>query len=180
VGGDCVSFREFNAHKTAIKVVIGLLGFSLSVLSLFKPPEITQMPFIRTALPRSMPQARRKSIVDGVHEALIHAIGMPADELFNLVSPYDPDEFFFDKRFNGIARSDSVIVIEITMRRGRSDAMKRALYARIADNLSSKASISPKDIFIFMHENDYSDWSVGNGVFAMNIVQNPGIDGPSA
>jgi phenylpyruvate tautomerase PptA (4-oxalocrotonate tautomerase family) len=135
-----------------------------------------EMPFIRTTLPRSTPQIERKAIVQGIHDALVAAIGMPQDELFNLVSPYNPDEYFYDSHFNGIARSSSCIVIEITMRRGRSDAMKRALYAAITENLSSKANVSPKDIFIFMHENDYSDWSVGNGVFAMNIVQQRGTD----
>ena len=43
-------------------------------------------------------------------------------------------------------------------------------------NLERSAAVSPKDVFIFMHENDYSDWSVGNGVFAMNITQQRGTD----
>lgn len=132
------------------------------------------MPFIRTALPESTTKDRRKAIVNGIHTALVDAIGMPADELFNLVSAYEPDDFHFDRRFNGMARSDNVIVIEITMRRGRSDAMKRDLYARIAANLGRDADVSPGDVFIFTHENDYSDWSVGNGAFAMAIVQQRG------
>jgi phenylpyruvate tautomerase PptA (4-oxalocrotonate tautomerase family) len=61
------------------------------------------------------------------------------------------------------------------MRRGRSDAMKRELYAQITKNIEP-LGISPKDVFIFVHENDYSDWSVGNGVFAMNLVQQRGND----
>lgn len=101
---------------------------------------------------------------------------MPEDELFNLVQEYEADDFFFSRTFNGIARSDRIVLIEITMRRGRSDAMKRALYASISGKLAENASVSPKDVFIFMHENDYSDWSVGNGVFAMNIAQNRGAD----
>ncbi len=111
-----------------------------------------------------------------IHDALVTAIGMPAEELFNLVSEYDPDEFFYDRMFNGIARSDSLVVVEITMRRGRSDAMKTALYATIAANLAARASVSPRDVFIFTHENDYSDWSVGNGRFAMALVQQRGAD----
>jgi phenylpyruvate tautomerase PptA (4-oxalocrotonate tautomerase family) len=87
------------------------------------------------------------------------------------------EEFFFDRSFNGIARSDNLIVMEITMRRGRSDAMKRALYAAITRNLEAYAAVSPKDVFIFMHENDYSDWSVGTGVFAMATAQQRGTDG---
>jgi phenylpyruvate tautomerase PptA (4-oxalocrotonate tautomerase family) len=101
---------------------------------------------------------------------------MPKDELFNRVTEYGEGEFFYDRGFNGIARSDNLIVVEITMRRGRSDAMKRDLYAAISRNLEESAAVSPRDVFIFMHENDYSDWSVGNGVFAMAIAQQRGTD----
>lgn len=135
------------------------------------------MPFVRTALPYGTEPHRKCSIVQGIHDALVEGIGMPEDELFNLVTEYRDGEFFFDRTFNGIARSESLIVVEITMRRGRSDAMKRALYAAIARNLQANAAVSPKDVFIFMHENDYSDWSVGNGVFAMAIAQQRGTDG---
>ncbi len=135
------------------------------------------MPFVRTAMPRGTEQSRKLRIVQGIHEALVEGIGMPKDELFNLVTEYGDGEFFYDRSFNGIARSESLIVVEITMRRGRSDAMKRDLYAAITRNLEATAAVSPKDVFIFMHENDYSDWSVGNGVFAMAIAQQRGTDG---
>ena len=134
------------------------------------------MPFVRTAVPRGTEQSRKQLIVQGIHEALVEGIGMPKDELFNHVTDYGNGEFFYDRRFNGIARSENLIVVEITMRRGRSDAMKRALYAAITRNLEATAAVSPKDVFIFMHENDYSDWSVGNGVFAMAITQQRGTD----
>ena len=134
------------------------------------------MPFIRTSVKRGTSVARKKSIVEAIHQALIEAINMPADELFNQVSEYDADDFFYSRTFNGIARSDDLVAIEITMRRGRSDAMKKNLYARIADNLERQAAVSPKDVFIFTHENDYSDWSVGNGKFAMEIAQQRGSD----
>ncbi|THF53922.1 tautomerase family protein [Allorhizobium terrae] len=135
------------------------------------------MPFVRTALPQGTDPAHKQKIVQGIHDALVESIGMPQDELFNLVSEYHEGDFFFSRTFNGIARSDKLIVVEITMRRGRSDAMKRALYAAIGQNLETQAGVSPKDVFIFMHENDYSDWSVGNGVFAMAIAQQRGTDG---
>jgi phenylpyruvate tautomerase PptA (4-oxalocrotonate tautomerase family) len=134
------------------------------------------MPFIRTSLRRGTAFDTKQAIVKGIHDALVDAIGMPTDELFNLVHEYKPEDYVYSRSFNSISRSDHAVVIEITMRRGRSDAMKHKLYANIAENLESQASVNRKDIFIFMHENDYSDWSVGNGVFAMNIVQQPGTD----
>ena len=131
------------------------------------------MPFIRTAVHRDTPAAKREAIVMGIHRALVESIGMPEDELFNLVSDHEPGQFFCSRTFNGMHRSDQVVVVEITMRRGRSDAMKRSLYAAIAERLQS-AGVLPADVFIFVHENDYSDWSVGNGRFAMELQQQRG------
>jgi phenylpyruvate tautomerase PptA (4-oxalocrotonate tautomerase family) len=134
------------------------------------------MPFIRTSVRRGTDAATKRHIVESIHDALVQAIGMPDDELFNLVSEYDPEDFHYSRTFNGIARSDRVVVVEITMRRGRSDAMKKALYAAIVTNMAARAGVSPRDVFIFTHENDYSDWSVGNGQFAMALVQQRGSD----
>jgi phenylpyruvate tautomerase PptA (4-oxalocrotonate tautomerase family) len=135
------------------------------------------MPFVHTYVHQSTNAPTRSAIVSAIHDALVSGIGMPADELFNMVHPYDPVNFHYSRSFNGIARSDQLVVVEITMRRGRSDAMKRALYVAVAENISKINGISPRDVFIFMHENDYSDWSVGNGVFAMALVQQRGVDG---
>lgn len=134
------------------------------------------MPIVRTAVKSGTTSEIKEKIVMGIHSALIEGIGMPQDELFNLVQDYDSGDFFYSRSFNGVARSDNVVVVEITMRRGRSDAMKTALYAAITKNLEQDAQVRPKDVLIFMHENDHSDWSVGNGKFAMKIVQQPGDD----
>jgi len=131
------------------------------------------MPFIRTEVPDSMPFERRQKVAMGIHQALVDSIGMPADEFFNRISSYSPQDFFYSRTFNGMRRSDQAVVVEITLRRGRSDAMKKALYAQIARELAA-ADVAPDDVFIFMHENDYSDWSVGQGRFAMALVQQPG------
>ena len=132
------------------------------------------MPFVRTSVHHNSSPEQRQGIVDGIHQALVDSIGMPEDELFNLVGGYDAQQFFFNRSFNGMARSEQPVVVEITMRRGRSDAMKRDLYTRIARNLQANAGVAPDDVFIFTHENDYSDWSVGGGKFAMALVQQPG------
>ncbi len=132
------------------------------------------MPFVHTYLPQSTSTSQRDAAVQGIHRALVEGIGMPEDELFNMVHPYAPGQFAFSRSFNGVARSDAVVVVEITMRRGRSDAMKKALYAAIAVIGLVGAGGAPADVFIFMHENDYSDWSVGHGRFAMGLVQQVG------
>ena len=134
------------------------------------------MPFVRTSVHKDISQQQRQCIVDGIHQALVDSIGMPSDELFNMLAEYESSQFWCSRTFNGIARSNRVVVVEITLRRGRSDAMKRELYANVARNLELNAGVSPKDVFIFMHENDYSDWSVGEMKFAMALAQQRGVD----
>ena len=107
------------------------------------------MPFIRTNIPQDTSPATREAIVQGIHQALIDSIGMPPDELFNMVAGYAPGDFSYSRTFNRVSRSDRVVVIEITLRRGRSDAMKRDLYAAIARNLQATAGVDPADVFIF-------------------------------
>jgi len=134
------------------------------------------MPFVRTSVPHGTTADKKQRIAMAIHEGLVSAISMPQDELFNQICEYNKNDFFYSKSFNGISRSENFIAVEITMRRGRSDAMKRNLYADIVKNISETAHIDPRDVFIFLHENDYSDWSVGNGVFAMTLTQQRGID----
>ena len=129
------------------------------------------MPFIHTQVPSIMQKSQIERVVHGIHNALVSAIGMPTDELFNRVHRYQPDEFWFSKTFNGVQRSEQVVVVEITLRRGRSDAMKRDLCALVAQNLERDANIRPADVMVFCHENDHSDWSVGHGQMAMALVQ---------
>ena len=146
----------------------------MDVLSLTK--QGIYMPFVHTYVHQNTSTERREAVANAIHRGLISGIGMPEDELFNMVHSYEPSHFHYSRSFNGIARSDHLTVIEITMRRGRSDAMKRALYADIAENLYRLGGMTKQDVFIFMHENDYSDWSVGNGQFAMALVQQRGAD----
>jgi phenylpyruvate tautomerase PptA (4-oxalocrotonate tautomerase family) len=134
------------------------------------------MPIVKTEVPAGTPQGRKALIVEAIHQGLVEAIGMPQDELFNRVSEYQPHDFFYSRSFNGIKRSDAVIMIEISLRRGRSDAMKRDLYQAIVQKLQAATNTDPRDVIIYMHENDYSDWSMGNGKFAMALAQQRGSD----
>lgn len=59
----------------------------------------------------------------------------------------------------------------------RSGALKRALCAATAHQLQDMAGVAPADVFIFLHENDCSDGSVGHGRSAMALVQQVGTAG---
>lgn len=127
------------------------------------------MPFTRISIPAGTSPAHKAAVARGVHEAMVAAIGIPGDDFFQLLSEYRPGDFLFDRGFLGVQRSDALVVVQITLRRGRSDAMKRDLYARIAARLERAAGVRPQDVFVYLAENDFSDWSVGGGRMSMEI-----------
>jgi phenylpyruvate tautomerase PptA (4-oxalocrotonate tautomerase family) len=129
------------------------------------------MPFVHTRVHKDFTALKRKRIVDGVHLALVDSIGMPADEMFNLVTEYQPGQFWCNRTLNGTSRSDRVVIVEITLQCGRDDAMKRELYAAITRNLENHAEMPPQDIFVFIRENDYSGWAEDEGKFTMALAQ---------
>lgn len=128
------------------------------------------MPFTRIAIPAGTSPTQKAAIARAVHDAMVATIGIPDDDFFQLLSEYPPGDFHFDRGFLGFERSDGLIVVQITLRRGRSDAIKRDLYARIASALHEAAGIRPDDVFIYLSENDYSDWSLGGGKMCMELA----------
>ncbi len=134
------------------------------------------MPFTRVSVKAGTSIEQKHAIAKGVHQAMVDNIGIPQDDFFQLMSEYKPEDFFFDRNFLGVSRSSELVVVQITLRRGRSDAMKQNLFAGITENLRNNAGIRPQDVFIYLNENDFSDWSVGNGQMSMIISQQKSID----
>lgn len=132
------------------------------------------MPFTRVAIPAGMSPAQRTAIAHAVHDAMVATILIPEDDFFQMLSDYQPGDFHFDRAFLGYPRTDRMVVVQITLRRGRSDAMKRELYERIAVNLARAADIRREDVFVYLVENDFSDWSVGGGRMSMALQMQTG------
>jgi phenylpyruvate tautomerase PptA (4-oxalocrotonate tautomerase family) len=121
------------------------------------------MPTSRIALRRGKSAEYRRAISDAVHKALVEVIGIPAEDQFHLIDEYDADNFIYHPSFLDITRTDDLVIINITLRGGRSRQMRVALHKKIADLLAEKPGINPGNVFIYLVENDYADWSVGNG-----------------
>jgi phenylpyruvate tautomerase PptA (4-oxalocrotonate tautomerase family) len=123
------------------------------------------VPFVRIDALRA-DQARLDGLGRAVHEALIDAIGIPADDLFQVLTSHDgtTGRFRYDPDYLGVHRDDDVVYVDITMRSGRTDDQKKALYARIAELAGKYTGIQPRDMFVVIHENQFADWSFGEGV----------------
>jgi hypothetical protein len=72
-------------------------------------------------------------------------------------------ELVYDPDYLGIARSDCVALIQITLSIGRSLGQKRLLYRCIADRLA-ESSVRGEDVWVNLVEVPRENWSFGNGI----------------
>jgi 4-oxalocrotonate tautomerase len=122
------------------------------------------MPLVRIdVLPGRSPE-ELSTIGDGVHRALVHAIGIPKDDRFQVITEHPPGALIFDSDYLGIARSPGIVFVQITMTVGRTLEQKKALHAAIAHNLAADPGVRPADVFVNLLEVAKENWSFGNGV----------------
>jgi phenylpyruvate tautomerase PptA (4-oxalocrotonate tautomerase family) len=121
------------------------------------------MPLVRISLVKGQPAALRRSIGDAVHRALVESVDVPARDRFQLLTEHEPGDLVYDSEYLGIARSDNIVIIQITLNTGRTLEKKRKLYRRIAHNLG-ELGVRREDVLINLVEVAKENWSFGNGV----------------
>jgi phenylpyruvate tautomerase PptA (4-oxalocrotonate tautomerase family) len=122
------------------------------------------MPLVRIALRRGKPAEFGKQAGAIVYRAMREAINVPDKDNFQVITEHDANGLVYDPDYLGIARSNGVIFIQITMSEGRSVALKQALYRAIADGLYTGLGVRREDVFINLVEVPKENWSFGNGV----------------
>jgi 4-oxalocrotonate tautomerase len=120
------------------------------------------MPLVRITARDSYGDTALAAIAGAVHAALVEAVHIPADDRFQIVQKLPASMFISDPHFLEIERREPVLV-EVTLRAGRDDTMKRAFYQRAAELAREGAGVRPEDLMIVLRENTSCDWSFGNG-----------------
>ena len=124
---------------------------------------VLHMPLTRISLKRGTSPAYRNAIMDSVYEAMRETFDVPEDDRFMLVSEHGDGEFIYGTRYLGIARSDALVIIELTVSNTRTLAQKKALFKRIAERLAANPGLRPEDVFINLVEVAKENWSFGHG-----------------
>jgi phenylpyruvate tautomerase PptA (4-oxalocrotonate tautomerase family) len=123
------------------------------------------MPFVRIDLMQGRRSAEeRAAIGDAVYEAMLETIDIPPGDRFQVITEHDAAGFRYEADFLGIHRDDDLVFVHFTMKSGRTDDQKRALYRRIAELFEERFGIRPANVFVAIADNQLADWSLGNGV----------------
>jgi len=122
------------------------------------------MPLTRVSLRRGKPAAYRQAILDGLYEAMRETFDVPADDFFMLVTEHDAADFHCSKTYLGVARSDDLVIIQLTVNNTRTVAQKKALFRRIAEKLATNPGLRLEDVLISLVETLPENWSLGYGL----------------
>lgn len=122
------------------------------------------MPLVRISLIEGKTAEYKNKIGDAVHQAMVETLNVPPLDKFQIISAHSKSDFIYDPQYLNIARTDGLVMIQITLNSGRSTEMKKAFYKRVADLLADEIKIRPQDVLINLVEVSKENWSFGNGI----------------
>jgi 4-oxalocrotonate tautomerase len=121
------------------------------------------MPLLHISLRAGKPEAYRQAIFDSLYRAMRDALDVPEGDQFMTISEHDAANFRYGTAF-GIARSDDLVLIRITVFNNRTAEQKKMLFRRIAELLGESPGIRPEVVFVNIVDAAKENWSVGHGL----------------
>ena len=122
------------------------------------------MPLVRVSLKNGRSEQAKKIILDQIYLAMRETFDVPENDRFMILTEHDGADFSFDRSYLDIARSDQLVIIQLTVSNTRTVEKKKALFAGITRRLSEEAGMRPEDVFINLVETEKENWSFGNGI----------------
>ncbi len=122
------------------------------------------MPLVNIALRAGKPPAYRQALMDNVYRAMRETFDVPEDDQFMTLHEHAAADLRYGATYLDIARSDDIVLIQITANDTRTAAQKKALFARIAELLAQRPGVRPQDVFVSLVEVARENWSLGNGI----------------
>ena len=104
------------------------------------------MPLIQVDLDRELFDKSHERSAHAIHEAQIDALGIPADDRFQIFTPHEAGELKFDPGYNGVDRR-SLLLVRVTAVHMYSVATKQAFFAAVVERLEA-LGIRREDVLI--------------------------------
>jgi len=118
------------------------------------------MPLVHLHMSTDITDEVRDAVCAATQGALVRALDVPANDLFQIVSRHEPAELKASPTWPGHIRREQILYIEMLMTPMYDDDAKARMYTAVADDVSA-CGIRREDIFIAITENRSADWMAG-------------------
>jgi 4-oxalocrotonate tautomerase len=122
------------------------------------------MPLTRIDIQKGKSKEYKAALCDGVYRAMRETFNVPDEDRFMTITEHDGENYQYSRSYLGIARSDDLVIIQITANNTRTLEQKKALFARIAELLAENPGVRKEDVFVSLVEVAKENWSFGNGI----------------
>lgn len=122
------------------------------------------MPLVRISLPQTTPSAEVAAVSDTIHRAMVETFNVPELDRFQVIHRHHAEELVCTPEYLGVSHGGHVVFVQITCAPGRSLEMKKALYAKIALDISQTSAFPAADVIINLVETNRENWSFGLGI----------------
>lgn len=120
------------------------------------------MPLVRIDLPQSIDAQTAQRIGAAIDQAMMDIINVPKGDKFQIIARHPPEGRNLTQEYLGIAYSNNMVLIQITLNQGRTLEQKKAFYGRVAHELAG-LGLRKQDVVINLVEVAKENWSFGNG-----------------
>lgn len=124
------------------------------------------MPLVRITLAQGTSPEHRRAIAEAVHQALVETAAVPPDDRFQSVHEVAASDLHWSATYLGLERTAAIVFLQIFLNAGRTVAVKKALYGRIAERLAAATGLRKEDVLVNLVEVPRENWSFGGGVMS--------------
>lgn len=100
-------------------------------------------------------EQHRDNLSKAIHHALVKELKYPEEKKFQRFISLEEKDFIYPKD-----RTNSYVIIEISMFKGRTKETKKAFIQSLFENISSLCSISPNDVEVTIFETPQENWGI--------------------
>jgi phenylpyruvate tautomerase PptA (4-oxalocrotonate tautomerase family) len=122
------------------------------------------MPLVRVNLLKGRSAEEKDSIATSIQTALVSTLEVPEADQYQLFNEYDGESFRHTSGYLGMTYTDQLLIIEITIREGDDDELKKSLLAEINRNLVAAGVVGGDDVFVLITEIRDANVSFGQGL----------------
>jgi len=122
------------------------------------------MPLVKVNLLKGRSAEEKDSIAASIQAALVSTLEVADANRYQLFNEYDGESFRHTSRYLGMTYTDQLLIIEITIREGDDDELKKSLLAEINRNLVAAGVVGGDDVFVLITEIRDANVSFGQGL----------------
>ncbi len=122
------------------------------------------MPLVKVNLLKGRSAEEKDAIATSIQTALVSTLDVSDANRYLLFNEYDGESFRHTSGYLGVTYTDQLLVIEITIREGDDDELKKSLLAEINRNRVAAGVVGGDDVFVLITEIGDADVSFGKGL----------------